>query len=119
MFKWLKFFKKKTKEILVEKIIKRKIKFPCEDCLILPLGCKQLCDKVEMDNEKLRDFILENSKKDRELHCPDCGCVEWYNGPSGGLCINCKCSRCGHWFNLAPGLLGFERVHVDSNGRIY
>jgi len=111
-------FFKKPIETVVKDVI-HPIKYPCENCLILPLGCTQLCDKVEMDPEKMKELIYRAGEKDGEIHCPDCGGVEWYNGPSGGLSVNCKCAKCGHWFNLAPHLMGFERVHVDSNGRIY
>jgi DNA-directed RNA polymerase subunit RPC12/RpoP len=32
--------------------------------------------------------------------CPDCGCREFYEGPSGGLCINWQCAGCGNKFNI-------------------
>jgi len=111
------FFKKPVVDVV--KDIVNPIKFPCEACLILPLGCKQLCDKVEIDPEKMKTLMFRAGEKDGGLHCPDCGCTEWYDGPSGGLSVNCKCGRCGHWFNLAPGLIGFERIHVSENGRIH
>lgn len=123
MFKNWKFWKKNknTKVITItKKIISRKIKYPCENCLILPLGCYQLCDRVEMDNEKLRNLMLKAGSQDGDIHCPDCGNVTWYDGPSGGLSVNCKCGKCGHWFNLAPNLMGFERIHIDpETKRIY
>jgi len=113
----IEFFKKP----IVDKIkdIVDPIKFPCEECLILPAGCHQLCDKVEMDSEKMKALIYRAGEKDGELHCPDCGYTKWYDGPSGGMCINSKCGRCGHWFNLAPHLMGFERIHVGENGKVY
>lgn len=123
MFEKLKFWKNKKSfktKTITKKIISRKIKYPCENCLILPLGCYQLCDRVEMDNEKLRDLMLKAGSQDGDVHCPDCGNVTWYDGPRGGLSVNSKCGVCGHWFNLAPGLMGFERIHVDpETGKIY
>ncbi len=105
---------------IIKSLISKKIEYPCEDCLILPLGCRQLCEKVEMDNEKLKETMIKAGEIDGGLHCPDCGCTEWYEGPHGGLSINCKCAKCGHWFNLAPNLMCFQRVNYDPrNRRIY
>lgn len=121
MFEKLKFWKKKNNKTttITKSIFKRKVKFPCEGCLILPAGCYQLCDKVEMDEDKMRELMFRAGELDGGLHCPDCGCTEWYDGPSGGLSINSKCGGCGHWFNLAPGLMVFQRIHVGENGKIY
>lgn len=120
MFEKLKFWKRKKLNEIVPIIFNKKIKYPCEDCLILPLGCYQLCDRVEMDNDKMKKTIFKAGEIDGGLHCPDCGCTEWYDGPSGGLSINSKCGKCGHWFNLAPNLMGFERIHIDpETKRIY
>lgn len=35
--------------------------------------------------------------------CPDCGGVGWYEGPSGGLCVNVTCANeaCGTKLNVA------------------
>jgi len=96
MFGWIKFWKKKTK-------------FPCEDCLVLPKGCKHLCNKVEMDNEKLRWRVKSLSRKDK-LVCPDCGNTDWYGGPCGGLSQNIMCSKCKHEFNIGAELIVFERI---------
>ena len=39
------------------------------------------------------------------LTCPDCGCSEWLQGPSGGAAINMKCNACESVFNVGmlPG----------------
>lgn len=46
--------------------------------------------------------------------CPDCGNTEFYEGPSGGLCINVKCANeaCGTRLNVAhlPGLMLAQRI---------
>jgi hypothetical protein len=69
-------------------------KFPCEGCLVYPGGCRELCDKVEMDNKKLKELFLKYNA------CPDCGSEQLYEGPSGGMCTNVTCAGCGHRFNL-------------------
>lgn len=32
--------------------------------------------------------------------CPDCGNMKFSEGPSGGVCVNLKCSNCGSTFNF-------------------
>lgn len=76
-----------------------KTKFPCQGCLILPMGCTELCDKVEMDENKLRDIVMKNEC------CPDCGHEYLSEGPSGGMCTNVTCRQCGHRFNFGLPLL--------------
>lgn len=34
--------------------------------------------------------------------CPDCGSTRFYEGPSGGMCINIECVDCGSKFNVGP-----------------
>lgn len=87
-------------------------KFPCSDktCLVR-VSCTKACDKIEMDDEKLRDLFLKYNA------CPDCGSKEFMEGPSGGMSTNIKCHGCGHWFNaMLP--LSIERIHINE-GRFY
>ena len=95
-----KFFKKEKINIEenLKKIKPKKnkfSKFPCKDCLVYPVGCKELCDKVEMDEKKLMKLFEKYSA------CPDCGSQKLYEGPSGGMSQNVTCAGCGHSFNLA------------------
>ena len=59
--------------------------------------------------KKVHYSIMESSL--RNSMCPDCGGVEFYEGPSGGLCTNYECSnpKCGSRFNIAPGF-HYERI---------
>ena len=102
------------------KLISKKYEYPCEGCLALPGQCYQLCDKVEIDDDKLREAGRKANENKKHLTCPDCGGQEWYDGSTGGLCVNIKCNKCGHWFNYA-GPLGFaQRIHIDKESkRIY
>lgn len=111
---------KKNKETgTLETQFEDKYVFPCADCIVLPGKCMKLCDKVEMEDDKIK-IAGELANKDKEhLTCPDCGGQEWYDGPCGGMSQNIKCGKCGHWFNFG-GPFGFtQRIHVGENGRVY
>ena len=42
-------------------------------------------------------------------HCPDCGSKNcMLSGPSGGMCQNVMCEKCGKKFNITP--FGVERI---------
>lgn len=89
----------KIKNLFRIKSKKPKYKFPCNDCLILATGkCRQICDKVEKDNDKVKTLFEEL------LVCIDCGSKDMLEGPSGGLAQNVKCAKCGHEFNFGPPL---------------
>lgn len=101
---WLKSFRKNL-------VPPKKDKFPCSDdnCLVR-MSCRQACDKIIMDKDKLRKAFLKYEA------CPDCGSENFMEGPSGGMSQNVKCGGCGHWFNLALPLF-IERIHINTNGR--
>ena len=42
--------------------------------------------------------------------CPDCGGKDWFEGPSGGMNVNIKCSGCGLWLNYSPRLGLAQRI---------
>jgi len=122
LLKWFKCFKLKSKKDLHEvdlypvppvEIKVNGYKFPCssKECLVR-VSCKQSCDKIEMDNEKLRELFLKNNG------CPDCGSEKFMEGPSGGMATNIKCYGCGHWFNMGLPLF-IERIHITSDGGFY
>jgi hypothetical protein len=102
-----KYFKQPTKPI---KPIKKEYVFPCksDQCLVRS-ACTKLCDKVEMDEQKLTKIFID------EGACPDCGSERFYKGPCGGLAQNVECSGCGHWFNLGLPLFA-QRIHVQEDG---
>ena len=81
--------------------------YPCTNCFILlsEVGCLELCDKVEMDNNKLTE------KARNHPVCPDCGGKKFYNGPSGGMSQNIQCAKCKHKFNNALPMM-FERIGI-------
>ena len=82
--------------------VKGKYIFPCVGCL-LQNNCSEICEKVEQDSRKLLKIMFENEC------CPDCGCKQLIEGPSGGACTNVKCADCGHWFNIGFPLF-VERI---------
>lgn len=45
--------------------------------------------------------------------CPDCGCPDFLEGPSGGISQNIKCAapRCGSTFNV--GIAFGKVIHVE------
>lgn len=89
-------------------------KFPCADdkCLVRA-SCQQACEKIEMDDDKVKDLFLKYNA------CPDCGSDKFMEGPSGGAATNVKCGGCGHWFNLGLPLF-IQRIHIDKDsGRFY
>jgi hypothetical protein len=49
--------------------------------------------------------------------CPNCGSLDWLEGPSGGASINVKCGNCGLWFNNSPFGLDFIGIkkHCGEN----
>jgi uncharacterized Zn finger protein len=42
------------------------------------------------------------SKIVEELTCPECGSEDFLKGPCGGMAVNVKCSKCGHFMNIVP-----------------
>jgi len=101
---WKKLKEEKTSEIVI-----RKYEFPCSsDKCIVRAACTQACDKLEMDDNKVKDLFLEHNA------CPDCGSEKFNEGPSGGAATNVKCSGCGHWFNLGLPLF-IQRIHITPN----
>ena len=108
---WLKAFVCK-KECIDESKKNDKVKFPCVECLV-GMTCTQACNKIEMDNHKLKELFLEYNA------CPDCGCPTFREGPTGGGSVNVKCNRCGHWFNFGLPLF-IERIHINKDtGKFY
>jgi len=79
--------------------------FPCKNC---NENCTGPCDKIEMDDNKLKELFLKYNA------CPDCGSENFIEGPSGGLCTNVKCDGCGHWFNFGLPLF-IQRIRISEN----
>lgn len=52
----------------IQNFFSKKISYPCDNCIVLPGGCSQICDKVEMNKLKL----IEHFEKNFPI-CPDCG----------------------------------------------
>lgn len=79
--------------------------YPCTKCFILLGGakCGEICNQVEMDNEKLLEHVIQHKT------CPDCGGTQVYGGPSGGISTNIQCLTCAHKFNSGAPIL-FERM---------
>lgn len=44
--------------------------------------------------------------------CWDCGCTQFYEGPSGGMSTNIQCAKCGSEFNSDPIQGISERIRV-------
>lgn len=84
---------KKESEFKTDKIIE--YTFPCKECLILATGgCREICDKVEINEYKIKELF------ETHMVCIDCGSDKMLEGPSGGMCQNVKCAKCGHKFNF-------------------
>ena len=83
-------------------------KFPCasDNCLIR-MTCSKPCEKIEMDDDKLMDLFMKYNA------CPDCGCENFAEGPSGGAATNVKCNGCGHYYNFALPVF-IQRIHVTK-----
>lgn len=96
-----------------KEIINEKDRFPCssDNCLVR-MSCTKLCEKIEMDNDKLKKLFIKYYKV-----CPDCGCTKFIESPSGGMTANVKCSGCGHWFHMGLPLF-IQRIHM-SDERFY
>jgi len=52
------------------------MKYPCKNCLIILVGCKQLCSRIELDDDKLFEKIKKTMTGDK-FFCPDCGEYKW------------------------------------------
>jgi len=50
--------------------------------------------------------------------CPDCGGTEWFEGPSGGACVNIKCANdaCGTKLNTFANQA--QRIGRDPRPRV-
>lgn len=83
-------------------------KFPCssDNCLIR-MSCSKPCEKIEMDDDKLMDLFMKYNA------CPDCGCENFAEGPSGGAATNVRCNGCGHYYNFALPVF-IQRIHVTK-----
>ncbi|MFW9871732.1 MAG: hypothetical protein ACFFG0_01430 [Candidatus Thorarchaeota archaeon] len=88
---------------LIHKITKQK--FPCKDCLILPLGCNQLCDKVEMNYNKLSSNFIRVSLDHKVAYCPDCGMSKLHVGDTGVYPYTWYCNKCKHKFTIGEYFL--------------
>lgn len=103
--------KKKIKEF-IRKIKLKRVKFSCipYNCVV-SIACSSPCDKLEFDEGKLKDFVLE-------YHCcPDCGGKTFLEGHCGGLSQNIQCYSCKHEFNVALPFV-FERIGTFTKGMI-
>ncbi len=64
--------------------------------------------------DKLRGKSTKKVIKSDSLDCPDCGGDKWFEGPSGGICVNITCTKCGSRFN-DMGPFGLQRLNtVDT-----
>lgn len=81
--------------------------YPCKECFLVlsGAGCTDVCDKIEMDKNKLLEHVSLH------LNCPDCGHDKHYRGPSGGMSVNIQCCSCKHWFNNSLPL-AYERIRL-------
>ena len=81
--------------------------YPCKECFLVlsGAGCIEVCDKIELDKEKLRNHAMLYK------NCPDCGHDKYYRGPSGGLSVNIQCGLCKHKFNNTLPMQ-FERIGI-------
>ena len=105
-------YEHENRELADLTVKKNGYEFPCSDkkCLV-KVSCTKPCDKIEMDDDKLKDLFLKYNG------CPDCGSEAFYEGPSGGMATNVKCQGCGHWFNMGLPMF-IQRIHI-SDGRFY
>lgn len=102
---------KKAKELFGE--IFFPLVFPCKDCIVLPVGCRKICDKVEMNEKKLVDHFNK-----RQSLCPDCGgeVVQSEGGKSHNDHRYRQCESCKHFFTFGFIVIDIrEPVVVQTN----
>lgn len=73
--------------------------------LKLPSGEQHVWDTVE---GKLYQYLATKG-------CPDCrkGSL-FFEGPSGGVCVNIFCGYCGQGYNISPIVGIAERIRKDE-----
>jgi hypothetical protein len=84
---------------------KKKVKYPCKECIVGQV-CSELCDKVETDEHKIFNKMINNNC------CPDCAGTKLYEGSSGGCCQNIFCTNCNHGFNIIVPFEKIERIGI-------
>jgi len=66
------------------------------------------------DPDALDKIDLRTGERTRVVPITDpvceCGCRNFYEGPSGGMATNISCADCGTWYNIAPMLGIFEKL---------
>lgn len=75
------------------------------------MNIKEFLNKFRRKSKKIINTI---TNKPNNLECPDCNGDKWFEGPSGGMCVNISCVGCGSRFN-DMGPFGLQRLDsVDT-----
>lgn len=61
----------------------------------------------------MRDLTAAERRKMEQGRCPFCNNGRWYEGPSGGLAQNIKCTNCGAEMNVGPDLADINALPVE------
>jgi hypothetical protein len=85
-------------------IIKRLWKHITKSDTKIKLSKLAITETYPLSDAVFKEYLLKNKC------CPDCKSESFYEGPTGGMSINIKCSVCGSFFNDS-GLFGIERIH--------
>lgn len=80
--------------------------YPCKDCIIISVGCDEICNKVEMDSGILADHFNK-----RMSLCPDCGgkVSQSEDGKDHGDDCYRQCENCKHFF-----VFGFLVINIHE-----
>jgi hypothetical protein len=54
----------------------------------------------------------ENYLKANNWKCPNCKSGKLYEGPSGGMSTNIRCTICGQGYNVSP--FGVDNIGIDE-----
>lgn len=81
------------------------------------LGFLRKLFRPDLSNDEQYVEDTDKGKLFNEMRgqCPDCKLKPpvWLEGPSGGMCINIFCGRCGSGFNITPVVQIAERIGTN------
>lgn len=89
--KWWEFWKKSGNK-----------EYVCPNCGVIHF--RYVLENINEEEKRMKYIFYEEQKM------PCCGSKSFIEGPTGGLCINIKCTQCNTWFNITPILGTIEKI---------